>query len=68
MHNSPSSSAALDDRYEALLNAHNGLSRAQSERLNAALILLLANEIADTSALRGFIDTARNAVLAREEC
>lgn len=34
-----------DDFYEALIEAHRGLSPAQSEALNARLILLLANQV-----------------------
>ena len=31
--------------YERLLDAHQGLSREQSEALNARLVLILANEL-----------------------
>ena len=55
-----------DDWYETLLNAHTGLSEAQSGRLHAALILLLANEIDDLAVLRGFLQAARAAVLTPE--
>ena len=55
-----------DDWYEELMNAHRGLSDAQSRRLDAALVLLLANRIADPSALRRCIDDARAAVLTQE--
>lgn len=34
-----------DTFYEQLLDAHTGLSREQSELLNARLILILANQI-----------------------
>lgn len=40
-----------DTFYEQLLDAHVGLSREQSELLNARLILLLANQIGDTRVL-----------------
>ncbi len=36
---------APDDFYEALLNAHQGLSEADSHAFNARLVLLLANHI-----------------------
>jgi len=55
-----------DDRYEELMNAHRGLTGAQQQRLDAALILLLANQTADASALRRCIHDARVAVLTRE--
>ena len=31
--------------YERLMDAHQGLSREQSEALNARLVLILANEL-----------------------
>jgi len=34
-----------DDFYAELLNAHDGLSKAQSDALNARLVLVLANQI-----------------------
>jgi hypothetical protein len=50
---------APDDFYEALIEAHRGLSDAQSEMLNARLILLLANHIGDLDVLREALDAAR---------
>lgn len=41
-----------DDFYEALIETHRGLSDAQSELLNAKLVLLLANHIGDLAVLR----------------
>ena len=55
-----------DDWYEELMNAHRGLSEAQSQRLNAALVLLLANRIADLPPLRDSFHAARAAVLMQE--
>ena len=40
-----------DAFYEQLLDAHQGLSRDQSELLNARLILLLANQVGDAQVL-----------------
>ena len=40
-----------DTFYEQLLDAHAGLTPAQSELLNARLILLLANQIGDAQVL-----------------
>jgi hypothetical protein len=48
-----------DGFYEALLDAHQGLSRDKSEALNARLILLLANQVGDTELLRRCIEAAR---------
>ena len=48
-----------DSFYEQLLDAHEGLSREQSELLNARLILLLANQVGDAEVLRECIEAAR---------
>jgi hypothetical protein len=48
-----------DGFYERLLDAHAGLSPAESELLNARLILLLANQIGDARVLGACIDAAR---------
>lgn len=49
----------FDDFYEALIDTHNGLSEAQSQMLNAQLILLLSNHIGDLGVLRKAIALAR---------
>ncbi|SMC96654.1 DUF2783 domain-containing protein [Primorskyibacter flagellatus] len=41
-----------DDVYADLLAAHEGLTKAQSDALNARLILILANHIGDRDVLR----------------
>lgn len=51
-----------DGFYEQLLDAHAGLSREQSELVNARLILLLANQIGDAAVLRDCIAAARRTV------
>ena len=51
--------AAPDDFYEALIDAHRDLSEAQSEMLNARLILLLANHIGDLRVLYEALAAAR---------
>jgi hypothetical protein len=51
-----------DAFYDALIAAHQGLSDAQSELLNARLVLLLANHIGDVSVLREAIAAARKGV------
>jgi hypothetical protein len=48
-----------DDFYEALIEAHNGLSDEQSEAFNARLILVLANHIGDLRVLRQALQAAR---------
>ncbi len=51
-----------DGFYEQLLDAHAGLSRAQSEALNARLVLLLANEVGDARRLATCVLAAREAL------
>jgi hypothetical protein len=41
-----------DDFYAELLALHEGLSKAESDALNARLILILANHIGDRDILR----------------
>ncbi len=48
-----------DDVYAALISAHQGLSDAESEALNARLILLLANLVGDAAAVIAAIEAAR---------
>ena len=50
-----------DDFYEALIDAHNGLTDEQSEALNARLILVLANHIGDLRVLREALQAAKTA-------
>ncbi|MEO5672511.1 MAG: DUF2783 domain-containing protein [Ramlibacter sp.] len=47
-----------DTFYEQLLDAHSGLDAAQSELLNARLILLLANQVGDAEVLRACVEAA----------
>ncbi|MEO7392216.1 MAG: DUF2783 domain-containing protein [Ramlibacter sp.] len=47
-----------DGFYEVLLDAHHGLSRDESELLNARLILLLANQVGDAKVLKECMDAA----------
>jgi len=53
---------APDDFYEMLIEAHQGLSAEQSQELNAALALLLANHIGDMAVLREALTQARESV------
>ena len=48
-----------DDFYEALIDSHRGLDDAQSQAVNARLILLLANHIGDLRVLREALAAAR---------
>jgi hypothetical protein len=47
-----------DGFYDELLNAHEGLSKEQSDALNARLILTLANHIGDRDILRQALKVA----------
>lgn len=47
-----------DAFYEALMAAHDGLDEAQGHALNARLVLLMANEIGDMTALAAILQTA----------
>lgn len=49
-----------DDVYAALMAAHEGLSDADSARLNARLVLLLMNHIGDRAVIEAAIAAARN--------
>ncbi|WP_447921782.1 DUF2783 domain-containing protein [Achromobacter aegrifaciens] len=51
-----------DDFYEALIETHRDLSNEQSQELNAALILLLANHLGDMDVLREALRQARASV------
>lgn len=50
-----------DDIYAALVDAHRGLDEAESRRLDARLILLLANEVGDGEQVLALIEEARAA-------
>jgi len=56
-----------DDFYEMLIEGHRGLSDAQSELMNARLVLLLANHVGDLRVLREAIDAARAGVAKAAE-
>jgi hypothetical protein len=51
-----------DDFYAQLLQAHEGLTAAQSELLNARLVLLLANHVGDLDVLARALEAARRGV------
>lgn len=48
-----------DAAYRAIVEAHRGLTDGESAALNAALVLILANQIGDAEALRAALDLAR---------
>ena len=48
-----------DGFYELLVDAHQGLTKDQSDLLNARLILLLANQVGDAQVLKDCVEAAR---------
>jgi hypothetical protein len=53
--------AQPDDFYQALIDAHAGLTEQESAALNARLILLLANQVGDLETLKEAIAAAKSA-------
>lgn len=51
--------AKPDDAFRMIVEAHRGLSDAQSADLDAALVLVLANHIGDIEVLREAIELAK---------
>ena len=56
-----------DDAFRAIVEAHRGLSEAQSADLNAALVLILANHIGDLGVLREAIELAKRRMVTSEQ-
>jgi hypothetical protein len=54
--------ADMDAFYERLIDTHNGLSDADSQMVNAKLVLLLANHIGDMDVLIEAFAKARSGV------
>jgi uncharacterized radical SAM superfamily protein len=50
--------AKPDDMYEKLISAHEGLTKEQSDALNARLILILLNHIGDETVIHQALDLA----------
>lgn len=48
-----------DGFYDELLAAHEGLSKVESDALNARLILVLANHVGDRAVLREALAAAK---------
>lgn len=60
----------LDDSdgfYAALLEAHEGLSEAQTHGLNARLVLILANHIGDQAVLEQALRAASKPSQSRDQ-
>ncbi len=53
--------AGADDFYAELIDAHEGLSKAESDALNARLVLTMANHIGDREVLAEAIRVAKEA-------
>lgn len=56
-----------DALYAALMEAHRGLDEEASHRLDAKLVLLLANHIGDQGVLREALDLARGTVPGQDK-
>lgn len=54
--------AEPDSAYRAVVEAHRGLSEAQSADLDAALVLILANHIGDADVLAQAIALAKRSL------
>ena len=52
--------AQPDDFYEALISIHRDLTPEQSAKVNAKLILVLANHVGDMHVLRQALEAARS--------
>ena len=52
--------ASPDDFYQALLDTHMGLTEQESQKLNAKLIMILANHIGDERVLYEALACARS--------
>ncbi|MBF9048869.1 DUF2783 domain-containing protein [Roseobacter sp. HKCCD9010] len=48
-----------DGFYQELLSAHDGLSKAESDALNARLILILCNHIGDRAVISAALKAAK---------
>jgi hypothetical protein len=59
--------ARPDDAFRAVVEAHRGLSEAESADLDAALVLILANHIGDIVVLREAIALARRRMVEESQ-
>lgn len=49
-----------DDFYAMLIDCHDGLTKEQSDAINARLILILANHIGDQDIIKQAIELAKS--------
>ncbi len=56
-----------DDFYQALIDLHAGLDDDESQRVNAKLVLILANHIGDLNVLREALQCARLSASGRRD-
>jgi hypothetical protein len=56
-----------DDAFRTIVEAHRGLSEAQSADFDAALVLILANHIGDIEVLREAIALAKRRTLDTQQ-
>jgi len=56
-----------DDAFRAIVEAHRGLSDAESADLDAALVLVLTNHIGDIDVLREAIALAKRRMLEGQQ-
>jgi len=56
-----------DDLFEALVDAHENLTDAESRQLNSRLILLLANLVGDLDQVLAAINKARSSITAEQK-
>ena len=59
--------AKPDDAFRAIVEAHRGLSDAESADLDAALVLVLANHVGDVDVLREAIALAKRRMLEDQQ-
>jgi hypothetical protein len=59
--------AKPDDAFRMIVEAHRGLSDAQSADLDAALVLVLANHIGDLEVLREAIELAKRRLVGASQ-
>ena len=59
--------AKPDDAFRAIVEAHRGLSDAESADLDAALVLVLANHIGDIEVLKEAILLAKRRMLEGQQ-
>ena len=53
-----------DDLYQVLVEAHRDLSPAESRRVDACLVLLLANHVGDLDVVRDAARAARRTIVS----